>query len=229
MPRGQSQTGSRHWFSGFIAAVDSTIPVPRAFFTDILPGIATMEELQVTLAALRLFVDAGGFDCPLPQRAIVRDHGLRLSLRIQGSPREPDTRIGKGLELAVARGTFIRLIASSGRREELWYYVNTPDNRSSVAMMERAQMAPPAQVWIGEFPPSVHVDRPNAFRLYEQNIGPLTPLIADQIGRALEEYPADWIEDAMEEAVSYNRRSWRYMARILETWTTQGRGDRDSS
>jgi DnaD/phage-associated family protein len=86
--------------------------------------------------------------------------------------------------------------------------------------------AAPELVWISGSAPSVELDRPNAFRLYEQNIGPLTPLVADQIGRALEEYPADWIEDAMEEAVSYNRRSWRYMARILETWSAQGRGNR---
>ena len=48
-------------------------------------------------------------------------------------------------------------------------------------------------------------------------------LIADQIARAIEEYPDDWIEDAFEEAVAYNRRSWRYVSRILENWTTEGR------
>lgn len=228
MPRGQTRTGSRRWFTGFLASADPHVPVPLAFFTDILPGVSTIEELQVTLAALRLFHEAGGYTSPITEHTISRDTDLRTALRREGSPRDPDKRIEQGLELAVARGTLLRFITSSARNHVVWYYVNTSENRSSVSMMAQGQLAPPELVWISGYAPSVELDRPNAFRLYEQNIGPLTPLVADQIGRALEEYPADWIEDAMEEAVSYNRRSWRYMARILETWSAQGRGDRDS-
>lgn len=228
MPTGQDRTGSKRWFKGLLASIDPHIPVPRAFFTDILPGVSTIEEMHVTLAALRMFHDAGGFASPVAERTIVRDSDLRAALRREGSPRDPDKRIAQGLELALARGTLLRLITSSGRKQAIWYYVNTTENRSSVLMMERGQLAPPESVWIGESAPKVELDRPNAFRLYEQNIGPLTPLVADQIGRALEDYPADWIEDAMEEAVSYNRRSWRYVSRILETWSVQGRGDHQS-
>jgi DnaD/phage-associated family protein len=71
------------------------------------------------------------------------------------------------------------------------------------------------------------VERPNLFRLYEQNIGPLTPLLADRMIHAMEEYPTDWIEEAIEESVAYNRRSWRYIQRILEQWMTQGRTERE--
>ena len=45
------------------------------------------------------------------------------------------------------------------------------------------------------------------FRLYEQNIGLLTPIIAEQLVRALERYPREWIEDAIGESVAYNRRN----------------------
>ena len=61
---------------------------------------------------------------------------------------------------------------------------------------------------------------PTVFRLYEQNMGPLTPLIADRLIKALETYPTEWIEEALGEAVAYNRRSWRYVARILENWVS---------
>lgn len=228
MPRGQARTGSRRWFTGFLASADPSVEIPRAFFTDILPGMSTVEELHVTLTALRLFHDSGGLGSPVAESSITRDSDLRTALRTEGSPRDPDRRIAQGLELAVARGTLLRLITSSGHKQAVWYYVNTAENRISVLLMTQGQMAPPESVWMDDSPPSVALDRPNAFRLYEQNIGPLTPLVADQIGRALEEYPAEWIEDAMEEAVSYNRRSWRYMARILETWAIQGRGERDT-
>ena len=65
---------------------------------------------------------------------------------------------------------------------------------------------------------------PWVYRLHEQHFGPLTPLIADQIQMAIETYPESWIRDAMRDAVTYNRRSWRYVQRILANWA-----DRDTS
>jgi DnaD/phage-associated family protein len=62
------------------------------------------------------------------------------------------------------------------------------------------------------------------FVLYEQNIGLLTPMIADELRDAEKTYPAEWIEDAMQEAVHLNKRSWRYVRRILERWRVEGRG-----
>ena len=75
--------------------------------------------------------------------------------------------------------------------------------------------------------PAVIPERPNVFRLYEQNVGPLTPLIADHLVRALETWPVEWIEDAVAESVAYNKRSWRYIQRILEGWQSEGREPRE--
>ena len=49
-------------------------------------------------------------------------------------------------------------------------------------------------------------------------------MIADELREAEELYPEDWIEDAFREAVGQNKRSWRYIARILERWEHEGRG-----
>jgi DnaD/phage-associated family protein len=54
----------------------------------------------------------------------------------------------------------------------------------------------------------------------------LTPLIADHLIDALETYPIEWIEAAVAESVAYNRRSWRYVQRILEQWASNGRATR---
>ncbi|MGC4192341.1 MAG: DnaD domain protein [Thermomicrobiales bacterium] len=212
---------------GILVSVDQTVEIPAAFFTDVLPDITTIEELQTTLAVFRLLADQGGIDQPVAERTILRDRLLRMAMKVEGSPREPDRRLAKGLDLATGRGTLLRLEVGSGRRATVWYYVNTVENRSTLAAVERGAIAPPQALWTedADTPPDVHVERPNAFRLYEQNIGALTPLIADQIIRAIEDYPSDWIEDAIVEAVSYNRRSWRYITRILESWQTNGRGD----
>jgi DNA replication protein len=63
----------------------------------------------------------------------------------------------------------------------------------------------------------------NIFALYEQNIGLITPIIAEELKEAERIYPPGWIEDAFKEAVALNKRSWRYIARILERWGTEGK------
>ncbi|MBC7239383.1 MAG: DnaD domain protein, partial [Chloroflexi bacterium] len=65
--------------------------------------------------------------------------------------------------------------------------------------------------------------RPNIFELYEQNIGLLQPLLAQELEEAARDYPPEWIEDAFRIAVERNVRHWRYIRAILERWATEGR------
>jgi len=67
-------------------------------------------------------------------------------------------------------------------------------------------------------PPAV-----NIFALYEQNIGLIQPLITEELKEAEKFYPPQWIEEAFKEAVTLNKRSWRYIARILERWASEGK------
>jgi DnaD/phage-associated family protein len=53
----------------------------------------------------------------------------------------------------------------------------------------------------------------------------LTPLIAEQLREAERTFPAAWIEDAFREAVSLNKRSWKYIHAILERWQIEGRDE----
>jgi DNA replication protein len=63
----------------------------------------------------------------------------------------------------------------------------------------------------------------NIFALYEQNIGMITPMIAEELKEAEKLYPPQWIEEAFREAVTLNKRSWKYIARILERWASEGK------
>jgi DNA replication protein len=63
----------------------------------------------------------------------------------------------------------------------------------------------------------------NIFALYEQNIGIITPMIAEELKEADKIYPPQWIEEAFKEAVTLNKRSWKYIARILERWASEGK------
>lgn len=69
----------------------------------------------------------------------------------------------------------------------------------------------------------VIAERPNVYTLYEQNIGLLTPILAEKLQDAESRYPMGWIEDAFKEAVTNNKRSWRYIERILERWEAEGK------
>ncbi len=226
MPPDSARAGGRRT-TGFLVATAPTVAIPLPFFTDVLPQIRNLEELHVTLTLFRHVAEGGGMETPIAERALLRDRLLREALRREGSPRDPRERLASGLDLAVARGTALRFTASVGRRQQSWYYVNTAANRGTVTAMAEGRAQPPPVLWDDEQAPRIQVDRPNLFRLYEQNIGPLTPLLADRMIHAMEEYPTDWIEEAIEESVAYNRRSWRYIQRILEQWMAQGRTERE--
>ena len=65
--------------------------------------------------------------------------------------------------------------------------------------------------------------KPNIFTLYEQNIGPLTPMVAEILKADAETYPESWLRDAIQEAVSRNIRNWKYVQAILKSWQEKGR------
>jgi DnaD/phage-associated family protein len=64
------------------------------------------------------------------------------------------------------------------------------------------------------------------FTLYEQNIGALTPLIADMLREAEKEYPSAWFEEAFTIAVAKNARNWKYVEAVLKRWKEKGKDER---
>jgi DnaD/phage-associated family protein len=204
---------------------EPNLALPRSLFTEVLPNLSDLAEIHVTLCMFRSVSESEGPEHPVAEETIFRDPYVRDALRVDGSPNEPDRRIGTGLDLAVGRGTFLKVSAIHQSESRVWYYVNTVANQVTVAAMARGAVVPEQDLWRGGQPPVIQPERPTVFRLYEQNIGLLTPLIADRLVDALETYPQDWIADAIGEAVSYNRRSWRYINRILENWAVTGRTD----
>jgi len=78
--------------------------------------------------------------------------------------------------------------------------------------------------------PSVVVNKPvviviggDIFKMYEQEFGALTPMIADAIKDAEKTYPADWIPEAMQIAVGRNKRNWKYVEGILKNCKAAGK------
>lgn len=71
---------------------------------------------------------------------------------------------------------------------------------------------------------ALEIDRPNIFTLYEQNVGLLLPLVAEELREAGEQYPQEWIEEAFRLAAQQNKRKWSYIRAILRRWETEGKG-----
>jgi DnaD/phage-associated family protein len=61
-------------------------------------------------------------------------------------------------------------------------------------------------------------------KLYQANVGLITPLIADMLKAASEEYPAEWYAPAFEIAVKNNARKWNYVEAVLKSWDANGFG-----
>jgi DnaD/phage-associated family protein len=61
----------------------------------------------------------------------------------------------------------------------------------------------------------IEEERPSLFVLYEQNIGPLTPIIRDKLGDALDDYGEEWCWQAIQVAVENNKRSMAYILGVL--------------
>jgi hypothetical protein len=59
------------------------------------------------------------------------------------------------------------------------------------------------------------MERPNLYRLYEENIGPLTPLVADALRDAENTYAIEWIEEAIRIAVQEQRAPLEVCGRHL--------------
>jgi DnaD/phage-associated family protein len=57
---------------------------------------------------------------------------------------------------------------------------------------------------------------------YEQNIGMLTPKIAEELRDLSREYSAEWFSEAVSEACRSNARRLNYVTRILERWKVDG-------
>jgi DnaD/phage-associated family protein len=66
------------------------------------------------------------------------------------------------------------------------------------------------------------------FKAYQNEIGLITPLIAEKIGGWLDDplCPRDWVLDAIHEAARQNKRNWAYCEAILKRWQTEGKQER---
>jgi DNA replication protein len=203
---------------------DRAVPIPRSFFERHLPRIRDLPALKLLLTVYRMTAELDPMAPFVSEEALFADRQLLDGIRLAGSSREPLDDLRHAIDVLVAHDAVVRVCVEEADSQTFWLMAREPDYQQLLnAYMRGERLFPYGRSHA--LAPRIVVERPNVFRLYEQNIGVVTPLIADQLVEAIELYPDGWIEEAINEAVSLNRRNWRYIQRILQRWATEGRGD----
>lgn len=187
-------------FKGFDSR-EKFVPLPESFFSQLLAGFTDIASLKAALYALwQLMLRSE--EPVLPWQALLAETAQEVtSLSAADLERGLQAAIDANLLLLVETpsGTFVLLNSPRGRLLE---------NRI------REGWQPPAA--------SPQAPRPGIYQLYESNIGPLTPLLADALRDAEAAYGPEWVAEAIRIAAERNVRNWRYIQGILKRWKEEG-------
>ncbi|MCK4262399.1 MAG: DnaD domain protein [Dehalococcoidia bacterium] len=192
-----------------VAAGTESVAVPDSFFSQAMPQLSDVAELKVIVCILYLL------NCRRDDPPFVT-HGELLSgkasmLEIDG------IALRRALDRAVRHGAILRsTLKVDGGWEEL-YFANTESGREALDKVGSGELSRWKERGARKSSPA------NVFALYEQNIGIITPMIAEELKEAEKLYALDWIEEAFKEAVIMNKRNWKYVSRILERWAREGK------
>lgn len=209
-------------FKGFPVGNVRYTSLPDQFFSELLPAIGDLAELKVTLHVLWLLHRQKGYPRYVSGNQLRGDVTLLQGLQAAG--KTALDALERGLELAVARDTLLRLTTWQGHGAEAtadeWYFLNDQEGRRAYSEVKEGALQLDVQVVPPLLPPE---ERPTIYDLYERHIGLLSPIIAQELVEAAETYPARWIEEAFEIAIERGVRRWRYVRGILDRWRREGK------
>jgi DnaD/phage-associated family protein len=199
-------------FEGFVAGGSATT-LPSQFFVELLPAIEDIEELRATLYALYAIARKRG-----PLRAVrATEIAAESPLARAFAQRGGNEAVRAALDAAVARGTFVACALEDG--DALYFVNNDAGRRALLRVRAGALQAPP----LAARPAAPAARPPRAAEVYEQEIGVLTPSVAEALADATERWPEPWLLDAIRLAALRNARSWNYVRAVLERWEAEGR------
>ena len=205
-------------FDGFPPRMEFT-PIPNLFFSGVMPQISDIAELKTTLFVIAELYRRRGYPRFVTYSELLNS-GLVAALKEHGTPVEKTLQAA--LEMATGRGALLR-VEPEGEGEPV-YLLNDEPGRKTVERIQSGEVKINGQRY--RQPVRLETDEPpDIFTLYEQNIGMLTPMIADELRDAEKLYPREWLTDAVKEAASQNKRKWSYIAAILKHWAEEGRSD----
>ncbi len=205
-------------------------PVPDPLFGPLLEEIHDIAELKVTLRGLWLLHHKRQPLRVVELDEFVSDTALLRGVRPVAEPADAESggvveEIRRGLRLAVRRGVFLACETGPGK---VYFALNNDAGRRAVARLKETGASfgetGTASAPLGaDEAPIERRGRPNIFALYEDNIGMLSPIVAERLKEAEGRYPSGWIREAFEIAALENKRSWQYVDAILKRWGSEGK------
>jgi len=206
-------------FGGFPAKMEFT-PLPNLFFSTLLPQINDITELKVTLHIFKELYRKRGYPRFVTCSELLGNTSLMHSLRETTKP--PEEALHHALEMATQRGTFLHLLLDRDGVPEDIYFLNTQSYRQTITKIQNGELNLSGLKAVGQAYVETE-EQPDIFNLYEENIGMLTPMIAEELREVEKLYPVTWVKDAIKEAINQNKRKIGYILAILERWSSEGR------
>ena len=205
-------------------------PVPNPLLASLLEDIDSLDELKVVLRTIHALHRQRKVPASISFDELYSDRTVAAMLGASGD--ELEHLVDSAVESAAGRG--ILLMASTGTDRQQIFLNTEPVRRALVrqgvdltgALAGTGGTGRPvssgreAETW-----PDTEAAKPkmDAVTFYEQNISPITPLVAENIHSALEQHPEDEVLLAIRKGAEANARSWNYIAAILRRWALEGR------
>ncbi|GAB5493318.1 MAG: DnaD domain protein [Phototrophicaceae bacterium] len=206
-------------FKGFSAGKPNTIAIHAQFFSEVVPMIDDLAELKICLFSYFALMQKEGQYRYLIQDDFAQNTDLMRGLEELGD--NPALVLDDALDKAVKDGfLLVGDITLDTQQTKRLYFMNTARGRLAIQQLSAGHWQPDDNDSIEILP-----ERPSIFGLYEENIGALTPMIAEHLKEAEDDYPYHWIVDAIKLAIENNVRRWKYISAILARWKQEGRID----
>lgn len=200
-------------FDGFREDNLKLIRLPETFFTELLPVIADLTDLRVLLY---LFWHLEQQQSPFRYFYFAELTADPALLHMTAG----EQALSDALERLEKIGALLK--ATVPQREQPYYFINGPQGRAAVEAIAQGNWQ---ESQTESVPIHLTQEQPNIFKLYEENIGAITPMMAEILKDDEKTYPPAWITEAIEIAVTRNVRNWKYIQAILERWQKEGRGN----
>lgn len=202
-------------FDGLMIGNTNLVHVPEDFFTRLLPKINDLVQIKVLLYLIWHAEQQESNVVFFKMEELQLDPVL---LDMTGGIEKLESSINDLIKLGAV------LKADQNLLDETYFFINEPQGRAAIDAIKAGRWQDPGH---SQHPIHLSGNRPNIFKLYEENIGPITPMMADILKMDEATYPQAWIEEAVQIAVKRNARNWKFIQAILERWQNEGRGNEE--
>ncbi|ADJ25942.1 primosome, DnaD subunit [Dehalogenimonas lykanthroporepellens BL-DC-9] len=189
--------------------------IPKYFLSVVMPEIDDINELKATILFFQLYYSKK------TARRYVTDYELTSFKELGLTLEQVRTVMGRS-------STSKHIIKIHRPNNAEIYILNDKEGQTTAQYILQHKILIPnveESQALGGSPIEDDFEIASVFHLYEENIGLLTPIIADEIKTALTLYPVSWIKEAISESAKMNKRNWRYISKILDNWLSQGKND----